>query len=309
MANGYHTPVLPAEVLEYLLTSTGGTYVDGTVGGGGHAERILERLSPEGRLIGFDVDEDAIRAAHHLLEKHPARVSLTRANFARLQSHLEQLGVQQVDGVLFDLGVSSHQLDVGGRGFSFERGERLDMRMDRSQTEDAVSLLGRLDEKSLADVIWKYGEEKRARAIARKIVRMRTERPIVMVGQLVSIVSDVVRQRYLQKSLARVFQALRIALNNELENLQRGLEEAVNLLVAGGRIVVISYHSLEDRIVKEFFRTESAERIPSGSKLIQDKVKIPRLRVLTKKPVQPTEAEIEVNRRARSAKLRAAERV
>jgi 16S rRNA (cytosine1402-N4)-methyltransferase len=308
MANGYHTPVLPAEVLEYLLTSRSGTYIDGTVGGGGHAERIIECLSPEGRLIGFDVDEDAIQEACRRLEKHLPRVDLVRANFAQVQSQLKPLGVEHVHGVLFDLGVSSHQLDAAGRGFSFERCERLDMRMDQRHALDAVSLLGRLDEKALADVIWKYGEERHARAIARKIAQVRAKQPIEMVEQLVSVVRDVVGQRYLRKSLARVFQALRIVLNNELENLQRGLEEAVDFLLPGGRIVVISYHSLEDRIVKEFFRAESAERISSGSKLIQDKVKTPRLRVLTKKPIQPAESEIRRNRRARSAKLRAAEK-
>lgn len=305
----YHTPVLRDEVLGWLLTSTAGVYVDATLGGGGHSESILQRLDPAGILIGVDTDPDAIRFAADRLSGFAGRVQLVHSNFRNIAAALAQRGIHRITGIVFDLGVSSHQFDEPARGFSFRSDDLLDMRMDQTQPLDARTVVNEYSERSLSDLLWKYGEERAARRIARVIAQQRTTTRIESTGQLTSIVRDVVGERHLVKSLARVFQALRIEVNNELESLEIGLQQAVTLLERRGRIAVISYHSLEDRIVKDFFKLEAAAFQPSGNKLVPDTKLEPTLRILTKKPIEASENELKENPRARSAKLRVAEKI
>ncbi|MFQ5797969.1 MAG: 16S rRNA (cytosine(1402)-N(4))-methyltransferase RsmH [Bacteroidota bacterium] len=305
----FHTPVLANAVLSYLVTDLKGVYVDATVGGGGHAKRILEKLERQGRLVGLDRDENALTSAQERLSKYGDRVRIVRANFAEVRTIVERLGIEKTCGILLDLGVSSYQVDEEGRGFSFQRNERIDMRMDRRQELNGWTVVNGYSQDLLADLLWQYGEEKHARRIAKSIVQRRQEKPLNSTRDLVDIVRSVVGGKHVQKSLARVFQAIRIEVNQELENLQKVLHDAVDILRVGGRIVVISYHSLEDRIVKEFFRAEAAASIPSGTKLVPDRPRQQLLRILTKRPIVPGRAEIRVNPRARSAKLRAAERI
>ena len=305
----FHTPVLARAVLSYLVTDLKGVYVDATVGGGGHAGRILEQLEREGRLVGVDRDEHAVISAQERLRKYGERVRIVRANFTQVRTIVGRLGINTVSGILLDLGLSSSQVDEEGRGFSFQRNERIDMRMDRQQELDGWMVVNRYSQDALADLLWRYGEEKLARRIAKRIVRHREESAVNSTGDLVDIVASVVGSKHLRKSLARVFQAIRIEVNQELENLQNVLHDAIDVLRVGSRIAVISYHSLEDRIVKEFFRAEAAVYLPSGTKLVPDRPKKPRLRILTTKPIVPGQAEVRLNLRARSAKLRAAERI
>ncbi len=304
-----HTPVLADAVLSYLVTDPQGVYVDATVGGGGHAERILEQLEQEGRLVGLDRDEDAVSSAQERLRKYGDRVRILGANFAEAGVIVKNLGIHKISGFLLDLGISSLQVDVEGRGFSFQRDERIDMRMDRRQELDGWTVVNRYSQDALANLFRQYGEEKLARRIARVIAHRRREKPIDSTRVLADIVRSVIGGRHVQKSLARVFQAIRIEVNQELESLRKALHGVVDVLRVGGRIVVISYHSLEDRIVKEFFRLDAAASERSGTKLLPDRPKQPRLRILTKKPIVPDSAEVRMNPRARSAKLRAAERI
>ncbi len=306
--SSYHTPVLLSEVLASLITTADGVYVDGTLGGGGHAEAILSRLSPRGRLIGLDVDEDALRTAGARLAPSGNRVLLVRSNFRELGAVVRANG-EAADGILLDLGVSSFQLDAPEKGFSFRADERLDMRMDRRSATDARSVVNGYPEDRLADILHRYGEERRAGAIGRAIVRERQHLPIERTGQLAAIVERAVGGAFLTKTLARVFQAVRIEVNNELECLREAIEEGMNVLRPGGRFVILSYHSLEDRIVKEQFREASATVRRSAHQLLPDIPLHPRIRLLTRKPVVAGERETGMNPRARSAKLRAAERL
>jgi 16S rRNA (cytosine1402-N4)-methyltransferase len=305
----FHTPVLLQEVLRYLLTSPDGVYVDATLGGGGHAAAVLENLGSKGMVVGIDADRDAIAAAQIRLERFGRRAVLVQENFRNLKAILAARQLQLVDGVLFDLGVSSFQLDEATKGFSFRADERLDMRMDRRQQLDARAVVNGYREQELANLFWTYGEERHARRIAKRIVQVRRQKSIDTTGALAEVVATVVGHRFLTKSLARVFQAIRIEVNNELENLQQALHDAIDVVKPGGRIVVISYHSLEDRIVKQTMKMASATKLPSGSKLIPDVPLQPRLAVLTKKPVTASSLEVAGNPRSRSAKLRAAEKL
>jgi len=305
----YHTPVLREEVLAWLITSTGGVYVDATLGGGGHAESILQRLDPTGVLVGIDADPDAIQFAATKLSSFNERAMLVRENFRNVSAVLAQKGIGHIRGIMFDLGVSSYQLDEPSRGFSFRTDDRLDMRMDPTQSIDARSVVNEYGEKELAEILWKYGEERASRSIARRIVRERANSPFETTGDLVAVVKSVVGERFLTKTLARVFQALRIEINDELGSLNDALGQTVSLLESGGRVVVISYHSLEDRIVKETFKRESATVRPSGHKLVPDTKLEPRLRILTKKPIVASAKESRLNSRSRSAKMRVAERI
>ena len=309
MSDAYHIPALLHETLEYLLTTKDGVYVDGTLGGGGHAEAILEKISPDGKLIGIDADSDAQNEAGRRLRRFESNIVFVHDNVVNLRTILNAQGVSSIQGILLDLGVSSFQLDQGEKGFSYRSNDRLDMRMDKRQGLTAHDVVNSYDDVRLAEVLWNYGEEPRSRRLARAIVRRRMERPIDTTGDLTWVIEDVAGAKYRIKTLSRVFQALRIEVNNELENLSHVLTDAVSLLAAGGRIVVLSYHSLEDRIVKRFFVEHAATSAPSGHPLLPDTPLTPDLRLLTRKPVIASAEEQERNPRSRSAKLRAAEKL
>ncbi|MEX1140126.1 MAG: 16S rRNA (cytosine(1402)-N(4))-methyltransferase RsmH [Bacteroidota bacterium] len=305
----FHTPVLLHETLSYLAPLSGKTMVDATLGGGGHAQAILERIGDNGRCFGIDADTDALTAASERLKQFGSRFVPIHDNFGNLRAVLSQLSTDAVDGVLFDLGVSSHQLDEPSRGFTFRANDILDMRMDRRQDLHAAQVVNTYGLKELEEVFRMYGEEKHARRIASRIVERRQRSAIETTGDLTSIVESVVGVRFAVKSLARVFQALRIEVNGELDRLRQGLHQALDAVRNGGRIVVISYHSLEDRIVKDCFRDAARSVVPSGLKPVPDTIIQPRVRILTKKPVEASAAEIRMNPRARSAKLRAVEKI
>jgi len=289
-----HVPVMVDEVREQLAPARGGVFVDCTVGLGGHAQALLE--AGASRLIGLDRDESALSMARERLVTYGARVELVHADFRDLGAVLDARGIGSVDGVLADLGVSSMQLDSPGRGFSFRRDEPLDMRMDMSSGATAAEAIAEADERTLADVIYRFGEERYARRVARAIVTARAKGSIQTTGQLGEIVRRALPRRGWMRidPATRTFQAIRIWINRELEGLDAFLALAADRLNAAGRLAVITFHSLEDRIVKHTLRSLQA----GGG-----------LKVLTKRPVVPAEAEIERNPRARSAKLRAAERV
>ncbi len=291
-----HVPVLTAEVLHYLRPERGGLFVDCTVGLGGHAKALLDAGAT--RLIGLDRDPQALTAARATLSAFADRVELVHADYRELPAVLDRRGMSSIDGALADLGVSSLQLDAPGRGFSFQRDEPLDMRMDTTAGDTAADLMARSQEGELADAIYAYGEERFSRRIARAIVQARQDEPIVTTGRLAAIVRRAVPHRGYQRidPATRTFQALRIWVNRELEGLDRFLESAARRLRAGARIAVITFHSLEDRIVKHTLR--GLDRRESAV-----------LKVLTKKPVVPGDDEVKRNPRSRSAKLRAAERV
>lgn len=285
-----HVAVLPVEVLEFLAPQAGQTLVDATVGSGGHSRLLAERLLPGGRLIGLDQDESMIELARPRLAALP--VTLIHANFDRLRQVLDELGIGAVDGVLADLGICSDQLDTPERGFSFQQTGPLDMRLNQSEGEPASALLRRLSEKDLAKIFWEYGEERFSRRIARKIVETRRQMPLTTTEQLAQLVRGCVPRPRGRSSMidpaTRVFQALRIAVNDELGSLDRFLAGLPACVKPGGRAVVISFHSLEDRRVKRAFRDRE------------------HWKVLTPKPVQARAEEVASNPRARSAKLRAA---
>jgi 16S rRNA (cytosine1402-N4)-methyltransferase len=307
--NEFHTPVLVESVLHYLQPAPGGVYVDGTVGGGGHAEQILMKSSPSGKVIGFDMDSDAIAFARKRLERFGDRVTLIRDNVANIGKQLADAGFGRLNGMLLDLGVSSHQIGSPARGFSFQQADRIDMRMDRNNPVDGWKVINTYSQERLAEIFWKFGEERAARRIAKLLVQRREIKPIDTTEELAGLIRQIGRGGNPQQSLARVFQAIRLEVNNEMENLPRALAGGLECLDFGGRLVVISYHSLEDRIVKSFFREESKTTVPSGTKLLPDRPAVPGLKVLTKKPVVPSPGEIAINSRSRSAKLRAAERI
>ena len=306
----YHLPVLLKEVVEQLRPQRGGLYVDCTVGGGGHAERILRACAPEGRLIGLDCDDEALAASRERLAAHEGRVQLMRANFAELQETLMSLGVTAVDGLVFDVGVSSRQFDEPSRGFSFQREGPLDMRMNRSAGQSAQDVIRDASVEELTRIFRVYGEERRARAIAIRIDRERARQPITTTTQLAGVVEQVLGpKRSGIHPATRVFQALRIQVNRELENLERGLVAAVNVLKSGGRVAVISFHSLEDRIVKQFFVRMSTGCVCPPQMVGCSCGRKEMMRLVTRKPVTPTSEEAQQNPRARSAKLRVAEKI
>jgi len=305
----YHIPVLRDDVLKFLVTEPQGVYVDGTLGGGGHASGIIERIFPNGTLIGIDADTDALKAAQETLQRFTSNLIFVHDNNANIRTILQSLNISTIQGLLLDLGVSSFQLDEPGKGFSFRADDVLDMRMDRRQSLDARAIINTYSAEQLADILWKFGEERNSRRIARDIVEHRGTKEIGTTSELAAIIGKRVYEPFLTKTLARVFQALRIEVNNELSSLARVLGDATGFLASGGRVVVISYHSLEDRIVKNFFQEKSATYIPSGHKLVPDEPITPLLRVLTKKPIVASRDEQVSNPRSRSAKMRVAEKI
>ncbi len=299
----YHKPVLAQPVADFLVTDPDGTYVDCTVGGGGHSRLILERLSERSKLVGCDRDSDAIAQSGKVL---PPSVMLVQCRFSDIEARIGQLIGNGASGILMDLGVSSHQLDTPGRGFSHRLSGPLDLRMDRSKGETAAELLRDAGLSELTRIIYEYGEDPQARRIAKAILEERARHPIETTDDLQKIINRSVPATRV-KSLARVFQALRIAINQELEELGLGLAECWSMLRPGGRLVVISYHSLEDRIVKNFMKSK-AEPPETDRHLPFAPIERPQGRLLFKKPLIPSEAEIRENPRARSAKLRAIEK-
>ena len=310
MGDSYHVPVMLEEVLALLAVKPDGTYLDCTLGGGGHARAVLEALGPGGRLVGLDRDAEALVAAGSLAADR--RVSLAAGGFDQLGRVLRDLGMASVDGVLFDLGVSSHQLDEPGRGFSYHSDGPLDMRMDQGGELTAARLLSAVSEEELARILWTYGEERFSRRIAAAVTRARSREPLTTTGQLVDVIRGALPAGVGQVGphpARRTFQALRIAVNDELGRLQRGLAAGVEALAPGGRVVVISYHSLEDRIVKQYFTTCARSCVcPPGLPVCRCGHR-PQLRLVTRKPVTPGPGEVEANPRSRSAKLRAAEKL
>jgi 16S rRNA (cytosine1402-N4)-methyltransferase len=304
-----HVPVLVNEVLELLDVKDGGVYVDGTAGSGGHSKAMLK--AAEGSFVlAIDRDTEAVERTSRRLDEFGDRVKVVQGNFSEIGAKVRANGLDRVDGILLDLGVSSEQLDVGGRGFSIRNDGPLDMRMNMEEDMSAESIVNTADAMELADIFRKYGEERRSMPVARAIVRARKNGPIRTTGELAEIVARVFGGRRSKIHPAtRVFQALRIHVNKELEMLERGLVEGLGLLSPGGRFAVISYHSLEDRIVKHFFKKHAGrwESLQEGGRawIGAD----PAVKLVTRKPVIPSSEEIERNSRARSAKLRVAERV
>jgi 16S rRNA (cytosine1402-N4)-methyltransferase len=300
-----HVPVLLEETISALNVREGKTYVDGTFGRGGHSEAVLARLGVRGRLLAFDQDP----AAHADRAHEDPRLELIHARFSTMKEALAARGIGQVAGVLLDLGVSSPQLEEPARGFSFARDGPLDMRMDTTRGETAAQWLARAAEKEIREVISLYGEERFAKAVAAEIVKARGSEPIRTTGQLAQIVGRAVRTREPgQHPATRTFQALRIHVNQELEELEVTLPRAVELLEPGGRLAVVSFHSLEDRIVKNFIRDRStADRFPKGVPVRAADLPEPELRAVGK-AIKPSDAEVRRNPRARSAVLRVAER-
>jgi 16S rRNA (cytosine1402-N4)-methyltransferase len=302
-------PVMKEEMVSYLLTDLSGIYVDCTLGAGGHAAAILQALGPQGRLIGIDRDARAIANFRRQSARLSSRVTLLHSRYALVGDLLTAEGILQVDGVMFDLGLASFQIDEAERGFSYLHDGPLDMRMDSSQPITARVVINEYSEGDLAGIIRDYGEEPHPRRIVRAIVRARAMAAIETTGQLAEIIRGSVPKAQVIKSLSRVFQAIRIEVNGELEELGRGLEVAVTLLKPGGRLVVICYQSLEDRAVKRLFaRLSGVCQCPRD---LPQCICNPRkeLQVLTRRAVRPTLEEVERNPRARSARLRAAEKM
>jgi 16S rRNA (cytosine1402-N4)-methyltransferase len=301
-----HTPALLAEVLRALAVQPGGRYIDATLGGGGHTAAILEQSSPGGQLLGIDADPAAVEAAKERFRASGDSILIVNGNFVNLQSICIKYDFFPVHGILFDLGLSSLQLKGDGRGFSFQHDAPLDMRFSPGQKTTAADIVNSTTETRLANIIRAYGEESQSHRIARSIVK---ERPIETTGQLARLIEQAIGRRGRLHPATKTFQALRIAVNHELENLETALKQAVNLLGYEGRLVVISYHSLEDRIVKQFMQKESKACIcPPGTPTCVCGHKAS-LRLINKKVIVPTASEIRANPRSRSARLRAAERI
>jgi len=302
-----HQPVLYNEIIHLLQPHPSGHYVDCTVGAGGHARGLLKASEPDGLLLGFDVDTYALQLARKHLESFSNRATLVHSSYLNLSDQLKALGWQKVDGILLDLGISSMQLDIPERGFSFRKDAVLDMRFDRQNPVRAIDLVNNLPEGELADLIYNFGEERRSRQIARAIVRAR---PIETTLQLASVVAATTsRGRSRIHPATRTFQALRIAVNQELDSLQQMLPQAISVLKPKGRLAIISYHSLEDRIVKHYFRNESKDCICPPKQPICDCGHTASIKIITKRPIRPQEGEIQINPRARSARLRVAEKL
>ncbi len=296
----YHVPVLLKESVDGLNIKSDGIYVDVTFGGGGHSQEILNRLGPNGRLLAFDQDEDAVQNSID-----DSRFTLIEGNFANLKNYLRLEGVKQIDGLLADLGVSSHQINQPERGFSTRYDEKLDMRMDVSSELSAYDVINKYDEHDLRKIFWQYGDLKNAATLARSIVKAREDKPIETTGELIEIVSKHFPKLKMNKFLAKLFQAIRIEVNGEMDALKKLLKQSVELIKPGGRLSVISYHSLEDRLVKRFIRDGMFEGQPE--KDIYGNVAVPFKKV--GKLIVPTEEEIKSNPRARSAKLRIGEKL
>ena len=302
-----HLPVLVNEAVEGLQARPGGYYIDCTVGLGGHAAAILERILPSGRLLGIDADPEAMKASQVRLSKYGEAVTLVNDNFINLEAICERYQFHPVDGMLFDLGVSSLQLDTAERGFSFHLDAHLNMRFDAGEGLTASQIVNTFSEHDLARLIWEYGEERHSRRIARHIVQ---NRPVATTTELARLIEQVLSSKRARIHPAtRTFMALRIAANNELENLKQALEQTIQLLRPRGRLAVISYHSLEDRITKQFMRRAASSCVCPPGTIMCRCGHVPTLKLISRKVIRPASLEIESNPRSRSAKLRIAERL
>ena len=284
-----HIPVMSTETIKYLNPKSDGIYLDGTIGAGGHANQILSMLSPKGRLIGIDRDEEALKICEKRFSSFKNLVSLHHTSYDNIKKILDELGIQKVDGMLLDLGLSSLQLNSESRGFSFKKNGRIDMRFDKNQDTTAADLIKSLSENELADIIFQFGEERRSRRISKAI---KQSPKLLTTNDIKEAIRKSTPPHHRNKTLARVFQAIRIAVNDEIDKLIQFLKVFINYLDIGGRLVIISYHSLEDRLVKKTFRSLKEEK-----KVI----------LLTKKPLTPLKSEINENNKSRSAKFRALE--
>jgi 16S rRNA (cytosine1402-N4)-methyltransferase len=306
-----HKTVLLEETVNGLNIKPDGTYVDCTLGGAGHSSLILSKLKKSGRLIAFDQDETAIASAKERLAAYLEQLTIIKSNFLYLTEELEKRGIQKVDGILYDLGVSSPQLDTPERGFSYHHDAPLDMRMDSDADLSAYNVINDWPYEDLVRIFFRYGEEKFSKQIARKIEAARAVKPIETTGELVEIIKSAIPAPARRKGghpAKRVFQAIRIAVNDELSVFEQSLNQAIELLNPGGRISVITFHSLEDRICKATFKKASeTPELPHGLPIIPEEYQ-PVLKLITRKPIVPTDEELEINNRARSAKLRIAEK-
>ncbi|WIF94759.1 16S rRNA (cytosine(1402)-N(4))-methyltransferase RsmH [Caminicella sporogenes] len=307
-----HITVLLKETIENLNIKPNGIYVDGTLGGGGHSELICSHLNNEGLLIAIDQDEDAITASRLKLKRFESNIKFVHDNFSNIKNILNSLGIDKINGIVLDLGVSSYQLDKGDRGFSYMHDAKLDMRMDKSKNFTAEDVVNTYSEEKLENIIRLYGEEKWASRIANFIVRERKKKKIERTGELVEIIKSAIPAKARRSGphpAKRTFQAIRIEVNNELNILEDTIEDVVEFLEVGGRICIITFHSLEDRIIKNTFKKLSRGCICPPDFPICTCNNKSKLKIITKKPILPSEREIELNPRSRSAKLRVAERI
>lgn len=306
-----HKSVLLEETIDSLCVKPDGIYVDGTLGGGGHAYEVCRRLGEHGRFIGIDQDEDAIRAASERLKGYKDNVTIVRSNYENIRTVLQDLGIEKVDGICLDLGVSSYQLDTAERGFTYREDAPLDMRMDQRNQETAADIVNHYSEFDLYRIIRDYGEDKFAKNIAKHIVRARKEEPIETTGQLIEVIKAAIPMKVRATGghpAKKTFQAIRIELNKELEVLNHSIDTMIELLNPGGRLCIITFHSLEDRIVKTRFRNnENPCQCPPDFPVCMCG-KVSKGTVVTRKPIIPTEDEIEENKRSKSSKLRVFER-
>ncbi|MGN4429909.1 16S rRNA (cytosine(1402)-N(4))-methyltransferase RsmH [Bacillus cereus group sp. MYBK88-1] len=306
-----HVTVLLKETVDGLDIKPGGTYVDCTLGGGGHSSYLLSQLTEGGRLIAFDQDEIAIQNAKEKFSSYGEQFITVKSNFRYLSEKLQELGITEVDGILFDLGVSSPQLDTPERGFSYHHDAPLDMRMDQDAPLTAYDVVNSWSYEQLVRIFFQYGEEKFSKQIARKIEAYRENKAIETTGELVELIKEGIpapARRTGGHPAKRVFHAIRIAVNDELKVFEEALESAIEMVKPGGRVSVITFHSLEDRICKTTFkRNSTTPQLPPGLPIIPDEFK-PKLKLITRKPILPSDIELEENNRARSAKLRIAEK-
>lgn len=304
----FHVPVLLKESIGYLVTKNNGCYFDGTVGFGGHSQEILNRLNIKGKLVATDKDQSAFEYCKNRFE-HDSRFSVYHTSFTNINSISKIEFIEEFDGIFADLGVSSYQLDNAESGFTFREDALLDLRMNKNEGLSAADVLNNFSQDEIANILFEYGEEKNSKLIAKKIIEFRQKEKISHTLQLRKIVEEITPPRYLTKSLSRIFQALRIYVNNELDDLKVFLDRSVTLLRTGGRLVFLTYHSLEDRIVKEKFKYETLKCICPPGTPVCICGKVQRLKLITHKPIVPSNEEILSNKRSRSAKLRVAERV
>ncbi|WP_299086949.1 16S rRNA (cytosine(1402)-N(4))-methyltransferase RsmH [uncultured Metabacillus sp.] len=307
-----HTTVLLKETVDGLQVKPDGTYVDCTLGGAGHSSYLLSKLSKAGRLFAFDQDDVALANAEKKLEQYKSQVTLIKSNFRYLTEKLAEHGVEKVDGIIFDLGVSSPQLDTPERGFSYHHDAPLDMRMDQQSDRSAYDVVNKWSYEELVKIFFKYGEEKFSKQIARKIEAYRDNQPICTTGELVEIIKEAIPAPARRKGghpAKRIFQAIRIAVNDELKVFEEAIEQSIDLLKPNGRVSVITFHSLEDRICKSAFKEAATPpELPRNLPFIPEGYE-PKVKIITRKPIIPSEKELEENNRARSAKLRIAEKM